>query len=68
MNAARLRDLIEASGLSASRFARDVVGRDVRTVQRWLAGDPIPDSAADWLERLDAVRVHAKSVTLRLRC
>lgn len=39
-----LRRAIEASGLSARRFAREVLIRDERTVRRWLAGDsPIPE-------------------------
>jgi hypothetical protein len=34
---------IEESGLSARRFAVDVLLRDERTIRRWLAGDsPIP--------------------------
>jgi Arc/MetJ family transcription regulator len=38
-----LRAAIEASGLSARRFAVEVLIRDERTVRRWLAGDsPIP--------------------------
>lgn len=35
---------IEASGLSARRFAVEVLMRDERTIRRWLAGDsPIPE-------------------------
>ena len=34
-----LRSAIEASGLSARRFAVDVLAVDERTVRRWLAGD-----------------------------
>jgi len=46
-NAERLRRVIEASGLSARRFAREVLLRDERTVRRWLAGDsPIPEPVA----------------------
>lgn len=51
----RLRRLIEASGLSARRFAFDVLSRDERTVRRWLAGETIPESAATWLERISVV-------------
>ena len=51
-DAAKLRAVIEASGLSARRFARDVLFRDERTVRRWLAGDsPIPEPVSS---RLDA--------------
>jgi hypothetical protein len=39
-----LAEAIEASGLSARRFAVEVLIRDERTVRRWLAGDsPIPE-------------------------
>lgn len=34
-----LRAAIEASGLSARRFAVEVLGVDERTVRRWIAGD-----------------------------
>lgn len=45
-----LRDAIEASGLSARRFAVEVLIRDERTVRRWLAGDsPIPTVVVEWL-------------------
>ena len=40
---ALLRAAIAASGLSARRYAIDVLTRDERTVRRWLAGkSPIP--------------------------
>jgi hypothetical protein len=46
-----LRTAIEASGLSASRFAREVLLREDRTVRRWLSGEsPIPNIVAAWLE------------------
>ena len=49
-----LRRVIEASGMSARGFARDVLLRDERTVRRWLAGDsPIPEPVVakldEWL-------------------
>jgi len=45
-----LRDRIAASGLSARRFAREVLLRDERTVRRWLAGDsPIPEPVIAFL-------------------
>ncbi|GEM_PF-6660092 len=38
-----LRAAIDRSGLSARRFAEDVLTRDERTVRRWQAGAvPIP--------------------------
>ena len=40
---ALLRGAIAASGLSARRYATEVLTRDERTVRRWLAGkSPIP--------------------------
>lgn len=45
-----LAEAIEASGLSARRFAAEILLRDERTVRRWLAGDsPIPKPVMDWL-------------------
>jgi len=39
-----LKIRIEESGLSATRFAREVMWRNERTVRRWLNGDnPIPE-------------------------
>jgi hypothetical protein len=46
-----LAEAIEASGLSARRFAVEVLIRDERTVRRWLAGDsPVPKPVRDFLE------------------
>lgn len=43
-----IRAAIDASGLSARRFAVDVLTRDERTVRRWLAGDsPLPRAVKD---------------------
>lgn len=40
-----LRNAIEASGLSARRFATQVLGVDERTTRYWLAGErPIPET------------------------
>lgn len=46
-----LRAAIQASGLSTSRFAREVVCRDPGTVFRWLAGGTVPRVAREQLER-----------------
>lgn len=55
-----LRRLLEGSGLSVARFARDVMGRDPRTLQRWLSGEiAIPQSAAQWLGRVAAINYGA---------
>lgn len=65
-----LRAAIEASGLSARRFAVEVMGRDERTVRRWLSGETeIPDSAAQWLLRIERVFTDrdGSRLTVRLR-
>ena len=47
-----LRQRIDESGLSARRYAMEVLLRDERTVRRWLAGDsPVPDVVLRFLER-----------------
>lgn len=53
-NAATLARVIDQSGLSARRFAREVLLRDERTIRRWLADDvPIPEPVTvkfdEWL-------------------
>jgi hypothetical protein len=46
-----LAKAIEASGLSARKFAQLVLVRDERTVRRWLAGDsPIPRVVREMLQ------------------
>jgi hypothetical protein len=63
---ALLSALITQSGLSIAEFARIVVGRDERTVRRWLAGTTeIPDTAAEWLARV-SVEVNGRTVTIRV--
>jgi hypothetical protein len=62
---AALSDLIDASGLSIAAFARLVVGRDERTVRRWLSCEiDIPRQAGEWMQR---VRIHhaAGEITIR---
>ena len=45
-----LQKRIAESGLSARRFATDVLRRDERTIRRWLANDsPIPATVLDFL-------------------
>lgn len=47
-----LQRAIAASGLSASRYAREVLVREDRTIRRWLAGkSPIPEQVIRWLEQ-----------------
>ena len=61
-----LSAMVAQSGLSIADFARTVMGRDERTVRRWLTGAiEIPDSAKQWLARV-AVEVNSKTVTVRV--
>ncbi|MGI8498385.1 MAG: hypothetical protein ACR2OG_12465 [Gemmatimonadaceae bacterium] len=39
-----VRAAIDASGLSARAWAEQVMVRDERTVRRWLAGRPVPET------------------------
>lgn len=67
MSPEHLRALITASGLSVTRWARDVAGRDLRTVQRWLSGETvIPGSAGQWLTRLASVRATGRQTVIRV--
>ncbi|MFN8992949.1 MAG: hypothetical protein ACK5X3_04695 [Pseudomonadota bacterium] len=56
---------IDQSGLSIAEFARKVLGRDERTVRRWLSGEiAIPQSAAAWIESVTRVESTANRVTV----
>ena len=46
-----LKLAIERSGLSVRQFARQIVGREDRTIRRWIKGQPIPKAAKQWLEQ-----------------
>lgn len=50
-DAEKLRRVIDASGMSARKYATEILLRDERTVRRWLAGDAIPDVV---MARIDA--------------
>ncbi len=63
---AQLRAHIDASGLSIREWATTVAGRDPRTVERWLAGEGIPASAADWLSRLGDVTATRNRATVTI--
>ena len=60
----RLRELEAQGGMSNTALAMIVLGRDPRTVRRWMAGETIPESARRWIssvkrvERDDSNRVH----------
>jgi ribosome-binding protein aMBF1 (putative translation factor) len=46
-----IRAAVEASGLSARRFAERILSRDERTIRRWQSGViDIPPIARLWLE------------------
>lgn len=63
-----LRSAIAASGVSARRFAEDVMGRDERTLRRWSSGEvEIPPLALRWLQRLHAVRETRTRLHIELR-
>lgn len=47
-----LQRRIEQSGLSARKFAEQVLLRDERTVRRWISGaSPIPQIVLDFLDQ-----------------
>jgi hypothetical protein len=61
-----VRAAILKSELSIRQFARKVVGREDRTVRRWLAGQPIPKAARAWLEAYLKRRVR-KPTTVEMK-
>ena len=63
----KLRALICCARLPVVVFGEWVLGRDPRTVQRWLAGDKIPHSAALWIDRLQSVELRGGTLTIQLR-
>lgn len=63
----KLRSLIDSSGLPIVVFGEWVFGRDPRTLQRWLAGEKIPHSAAIWIERLELVQLQGGRLYLALQ-
>lgn len=63
----RLRSQIDYAGLPVVVFGEWVLGRDPRTLQRWLAGEKIPHSAAIWIDRLQSVELRGGTLILELR-
>lgn len=63
----RLSALIDASDLSIVAFAEIVMGRDERTVRRWLAGETIPEGVRQWLARVDGITTDTDTVAVTLR-
>jgi len=63
---ARLSGLVEDSGLSNREFARRVLGRDVRSLARYLGGDVMPPELAEQIMRM-TVDVDETTITIRVR-
>lgn len=58
---------VEASGLSARRFAERVLARDERVVRRWTAGQlGLPSTVRDWLARFVALDKRDRQRLVRL--
>lgn len=49
---AKLSHLLEDTGLSLREFGRRVLGRDVRSLSRYLAGETIPPELAEQIARM----------------
>lgn len=49
-----------ASGLPLERFARELMVRDARTVERWMAGGVIPEVALEKLQAIVAGEDHRR--------
>jgi hypothetical protein len=56
---------IEASGLSARRFATAIISRDERTVRRWIAGGTMPPVVREWLGHWNALSDSARTDVVR---
>lgn len=67
-NPARLKlsALLEESGLSNREFARRVLGRDVRSLSRYLGGDVMPPELADQVLRM-RLWVDASAITIEVQ-
>lgn len=60
----RLRALVAESGLSQAEFASAVLGRDPRSLRRYLAGDVIPPTLAAWIDAVARVEATSGRVTV----
>lgn len=64
---ARLRELASEADLSVNQLALIVLGRDPRTVQRWLTGDvPIPQTSLQWIASVAHVRRDPETWAVRI--
>ncbi len=52
----KLRRLMRASELPRIVFANIAMGRSVRTLARWFAGDTIPGSSLRWIHAVESVK------------
>lgn len=52
----RLRELETEGQMNSTQFALIVLGRDPRTVRRWMAGDTIPEVVRRWITSIAHVR------------
>ena len=65
-DASDLSRVLTSSGLSIVEFAR-VVGRDERTVRRWLSREmPIPGAVSAMLARVQRIDATTKKITITL--
>lgn len=62
----QLSVLIENSGLSNREFARRVLGRDVRSLARYLGGDIMPPELAEQIMRM-TLDVDETTITVRVQ-
>jgi hypothetical protein len=64
---AQLLAVMREAGLTQREAAEWVLGRDERTVQRYLSGARIPFSQRQWLRRLESVEVSGELVHITVR-
>lgn len=60
----KLRDLLEQSQLPAVQFSEWVLGRDERTIYRYMAGGKIPRAQREWIRRLVRVELCGDEVSI----
>ena len=63
----RLSALLAESGLSQQAFARTVLGRDPRSLRRYLAGAVVPECLGEWLTSVHRVDTSRDRVTITVR-
>jgi len=63
---AKLSALVADSGLSLTEFAERVLGRDPRSLRRYLAGEVIPPTLAEWLVAVRRIEVTRDRVVVTL--